>query len=74
MKRIRSSHGLSTVLLVRLVLTVFQRLRLNSRNAVYDKLVRTALRYTPVVLEYHVPYKLLPGGRLCVHVERARAF
>jgi nucleolar complex protein 2 len=31
--------------------------------AVYDKLVRTALRYTPVVLEYHVPYKSLPNGR-----------
>ncbi|KAH9033113.1 Noc2-domain-containing protein [Lactarius pseudohatsudake] len=31
--------------------------------AVYDKLVRTALRYTPVVLEHHVPYKLLPNGR-----------
>ncbi|KAH8993178.1 Noc2-domain-containing protein [Lactarius akahatsu] len=31
--------------------------------AVYDKLVRTALRYTPVVLEHHIPYKLLPNGR-----------
>jgi nucleolar complex protein 2 len=31
---------------------------------VYDKLVRTALRYTPVVLEHHVPYKALPNGRL----------
>ncbi|KAI9435594.1 Noc2-domain-containing protein [Lactarius indigo] len=31
--------------------------------AVYDKLVRTALRYTPVVLEHHVSYKLLPNGR-----------
>lgn len=31
--------------------------------AVYDKLVRTALRYTPVVLEHHVPYKSLPNGR-----------
>jgi nucleolar complex protein 2 len=47
---------------------------LNSRNTVYDKLVRTALRYTPVVLEHHVPYKSLPGGRLCVHVRRTRAF
>jgi nucleolar complex protein 2 len=33
---------------------------------VYDKLVRTALRYTPVVLEHHVPYKTLPNGRLYV--------
>ena len=32
----------------------------------YDKLVRTALRYTPVVLEHHVPYKTLPNGRLYV--------
>ncbi|KAH9982008.1 Noc2-domain-containing protein [Russula compacta] len=30
---------------------------------VYDKLVRTAFRYTPVVLEHHVPYKTLPNGR-----------
>jgi len=33
---------------------------------VYDKLVRTALRYTPVVLEHHVPYKTRSDGRLCV--------
>jgi len=33
---------------------------------VYDKLVRTALRYTPVVLEHHVPYKTHADGRLCV--------
>ena len=32
----------------------------------YDKLVRTALRYTPVVLEHHVPYKTHADGRLCV--------
>ncbi|KAI0297010.1 Noc2-domain-containing protein [Multifurca ochricompacta] len=31
--------------------------------AVYDKLVKTALRYTPIVLEHHVPYKTLPNGR-----------
>jgi nucleolar complex protein 2 len=33
---------------------------------VYNKLVTTALKYTPVVLEHHVPYKNLPNGRLCV--------
>jgi nucleolar complex protein 2 len=33
-------------------------------NLVYDKLVLTALRYTPVVLEHHVPYKTLPNGKL----------
>ncbi|KAI9512144.1 Noc2-domain-containing protein [Russula earlei] len=31
--------------------------------AVYDKLLRTALRYTPVILEHHVPYKTLSDGR-----------
>jgi len=31
---------------------------------VYNKLINTALRYTPIVLEYHVPYKILPNGRL----------
>ncbi|KAI0255426.1 Noc2-domain-containing protein [Lactifluus subvellereus] len=31
--------------------------------AVYDKLVKTALRYTPVVLGHHAPYKTLPSGR-----------
>ncbi|KAI0282751.1 Noc2-domain-containing protein [Russula aff. rugulosa BPL654] len=30
---------------------------------VYDKLVRTALRYTSVILEHHAPYKNLPNGR-----------
>jgi nucleolar complex protein 2 len=33
-------------------------------SAVYNKLVTTALRYTPVVVEHHVPYKTLPDGRL----------
>jgi len=31
---------------------------------VYNKLVNTALRYTPIVLEHHVPYKILPNGTL----------
>jgi nucleolar complex protein 2 len=31
---------------------------------VYSKVVTTALRYTPVVLEHHVPYKTLSDGRL----------
>ncbi|PCH43014.1 Noc2-domain-containing protein [Wolfiporia cocos MD-104 SS10] len=30
--------------------------------SVYNKLITTALRYTPVVLEYHCPYKTLPNG------------
>ncbi|KAF8622635.1 hypothetical protein AX15_006884 [Amanita polypyramis BW_CC] len=32
-------------------------------SAVYNKLVTTTLRYTPVVLAHHVPYKKLPNGR-----------
>lgn len=47
-------------------LMIFLGLRLYSWNAVYDKLVKTALRYTPVILEHHVPYKTLPNGRLYV--------
>ena len=33
---------------------------------VYNKLVTTALRYTPMVLTHHVPYKTLPNGKLYV--------
>ncbi|KAK7035358.1 Nucleolar Complex 2 protein [Paramarasmius palmivorus] len=32
-------------------------------SSVYNKLLTTTLRYTPVVLEHHVPYKTLPNGR-----------
>ncbi|KAL0952733.1 hypothetical protein HGRIS_006964 [Hohenbuehelia grisea] len=32
-------------------------------STVYNKLVVTALKYTPVVLEHHLPYKTLPDGR-----------
>lgn len=31
---------------------------------VYNKLVSTALKYTPVILEHHVPYKTLANGNL----------
>ncbi|KAI0370872.1 Noc2-domain-containing protein [Pilatotrama ljubarskyi] len=31
--------------------------------SVYSKLVTTALRYTPVVLEHHCPYRTLPSGK-----------
>lgn len=31
--------------------------------AVYTKLVTTSLRYTPVVLAHHLPYKTLPNGK-----------
>ena len=34
--------------------------------SVYEKLVSTTLRYTPVVLDHHVPYKTLADGRLWV--------
>lgn len=33
---------------------------------VYNKLVVTTLRYTPVVLEHHIPYKTLANGKLFV--------
>ncbi|TFK37615.1 Noc2p family-domain-containing protein [Crucibulum laeve] len=31
--------------------------------SVYNKLVTTALKYTPVVLEHHIPYKTLANGK-----------
>ncbi|KAH8114877.1 Noc2-domain-containing protein [Phellopilus nigrolimitatus] len=31
--------------------------------SVYEKLVTTALRYTPIVLAHHVPYKKLPDNK-----------
>ncbi|KAF9556463.1 Noc2-domain-containing protein [Agrocybe pediades] len=31
--------------------------------SVYSKLIETTLRYTPVVLAHHVPYKTLPNGK-----------
>jgi len=37
----------------------------NSENIlVYNTLITTVLRYTPVVLEHHIPYKTLPDGKL----------
>lgn len=30
---------------------------------VYTKLVTTSLRYTPIVLAHHLPYKILPNGK-----------
>ncbi|OJT12355.1 Nucleolar complex protein 2 [Trametes pubescens] len=33
------------------------------RSSVYNKLVTTALKYTPVVLEHHCPYRSLPNGK-----------
>ncbi|KAL6308862.1 Noc2-domain-containing protein [Sparassis latifolia] len=32
-------------------------------SSVYNKLVTTALKYTPVVLEHHCPYKTLASGK-----------
>ncbi|KZT05233.1 Noc2-domain-containing protein [Laetiporus sulphureus 93-53] len=32
-------------------------------SSVYNKLVTTTLKYTPVVLEHHCPYKTLPSGK-----------
>jgi nucleolar complex protein 2 len=36
------------------------------RFPVYSKLITTALKYTPVILEHHAPYKSLPNGKLYV--------
>ena len=33
----------------------------------YNKLVTTALMYTPVILEHHIPYKTLANGKLCAY-------
>ncbi|ESK89920.1 nucleolar complex protein 2 [Moniliophthora roreri MCA 2997] len=32
-------------------------------SSVYNKLLSTTFRYTPVILGYHVPYKTLPNGK-----------
>lgn len=34
--------------------------------AVYQQVLITAFRFTPVVLEHHVPCKILPDGRVYV--------
>ena len=33
-------------------------------SLVFNKVVTTALKYTPVVLDHHIPYRELPDGRL----------
>ena len=38
---------------------------------VFNKVVTTALKYTPVVLDHHIPYKELQDGRLYVLLNRA---
>ena len=38
--------------------------RITLAYSVYNKLVTTALRYTPIVLAHHVPYKMLPSGKM----------
>lgn len=32
-------------------------------NSLYNKVVTTTLRYTPVVLHHHIPFKSLPNGK-----------
>ncbi|CAE6529506.1 unnamed protein product [Rhizoctonia solani] len=34
--------------------------------AVFNKLVTTTLKYTPIIAAHHAPYKTLPGGKLYV--------
>lgn len=38
---------------------------------VFNKLILTALKFTPVVLAKHIPYKELPNGRLYVNSRNA---
>jgi nucleolar complex protein 2 len=40
--------------------------------SVYNKLVVTALRYTPVVLQHHIPYKTLPSGKIKPPTQNAK--
>ena len=37
------------------------------RVTVFNKLVVTALKFTPVVVGHHLPFKTLLTGRMCVH-------
>lgn len=39
---------------------------------VYNKLVVTALRYTPVVLHHHIPYKTLHSGKIKPPTQNAK--
>ncbi|KZT37168.1 Noc2-domain-containing protein [Sistotremastrum suecicum HHB10207 ss-3] len=32
-------------------------------NSLYNKVINTTLRYTPVVLHHHIPFKSLPNGK-----------
>ncbi|EIW66183.1 hypothetical protein TREMEDRAFT_35338 [Tremella mesenterica DSM 1558] len=41
--------------------------------AVFNKLVITALKFTPVVLAHHMPYKALPNGRFKLHQAKKSA-
>lgn len=38
--------------------------RILKKSSVYNKLVVTALKYTPIVLNHHVPYKEMASGKL----------
>jgi nucleolar complex protein 2 len=41
--------------------------------AVFNRLVVTALKFTPVVLAHHKPYKTLPNGRIKLQASKAPA-
>ncbi|KZT24958.1 Noc2-domain-containing protein [Neolentinus lepideus HHB14362 ss-1] len=41
-------------------------------SSVYSKLITTALRYTPVVLQHHTPYKELQNGRFKPPTQNAK--
>lgn len=64
MKTVKSWLGVSTTLLVSICCFLEFAISLSSFIPVYNKLVVTALRYSPVVLAHHVPYKTLQSGKL----------
>lgn len=55
---IDSSKGPSSWLSIRVVFLIC--------TVVFNKVVTTALKYTPVILDHHIPYKSLADGRLYV--------
>ncbi|KAF8317898.1 Noc2-domain-containing protein [Clavulina sp. PMI_390] len=40
--------------------------------SVFNKLVVTAFKYTPVVLQHHLPYKILPNGKFKAPAQNAK--
>jgi hypothetical protein len=39
-------------------------IRTEADLAVFNKIVITALKFTPVVVSHHLPYKVMPTGKV----------